>query len=445
MTLPPIKIRIRALFAAFVVLVAVVTYFVSAHLGHVLAHVASAEAALKAQGAENNPALSQALGDITEAEKTFGLGLWVVALSVGAVGALALIYFDQQVFQVLDRLSALMKRYSQRDFSQAPEGTHRSDELGTQAQALAILRDNGLALMRLERETQENAQKSEIEKRQALLALGAQLETQVASLVEGVARSSEAMSQSAAEMTKSAQAASLRAGRVSQTAEVTSDHAKRVAGTVQDLSHTAAAIARSTQEASDISMRASQEAESMSQLMARLGESAQQISAVVDMITSIAHQTNLLALNATIEASRAGAQGAGFAVVAAEVKTLSQQTERATRDITQKVQHIQKDAHEALGAIATIVGTITELRGSADEIAHSVSSQRAATDDISHTVDRLAEGSASVGDDIITVKDVAEKTGAEADVVLIEARSVTEASHELQGKISQFLKDIRAA
>jgi methyl-accepting chemotaxis protein len=179
--------------------------------------------------------------------------------------------------------------------------------------------------------------------------------------------------------------------------------------------------------------------------MTRLGRSADEITAVVDMITSIAQQTNLLALNATIEAARAGEHGAGFAVVAAEVKTLSQQTEKATRDITAKVQQIQADANDARTAIAAIVTTIGELRAGADDIARSVAAQQMATSRIADTVEHLAVGSQSVGDDIDSVRNVASETGQVASVVFEEAKSVSEVSASLRREIGKFLNQVRAA
>ena len=95
--------------------------------------------------------------------------------------------------------------------------------------------------------------------------------------------------------------------------------------------------------------------------MQGLAENASRISVVVDLIQVIASQTNLLALNATIEAARAGEAGRGFAVVASEVKSLANQTAKATDEIRSQIARMQEVTTSAVGAIQNIGQTIGEI------------------------------------------------------------------------------------
>lgn len=95
-----------------------------------------------------------------------------------------------------------------------------------------------------------------------------------------------------------------------------------------------------------------------------LNEQSNNIGNIIKIIQGISEQTNLLSLNAGIEAARAGESGKGFAVVAGEIRKLSDETKKATADITEMIEAVKVNAAEIeVEAVSGLnqVGENTEL------------------------------------------------------------------------------------
>ena len=174
-----------------------------------------------------------------------------------------------------------------------------------------------------------------------------------------------------------------------------------------------------------------------------LAEASEKIGEIVESIEAIASETNLLDLNATIEAARAGDAGKGFAVVASEVKILANQTARATEEMSTQFGGIQDATEDAVGAIGSIGGIITQINEITSTIAAAVEEQGAATQEIARNVEQAAAGTREVSSNISQVTQAASETGSSATQILDAAGEMSRQSGMLEGEVQKFLTTIR--
>lgn len=249
--------------------------------------------------------------------------------------------------------------------------------------------------------------------------------------------SSSTMAATAEETARQAQAAAVAGDQATKNVETVSAAAEQLSRSIDE-------IARHVQDASKMTSQAVEEADRTNTTIQVLGSASTEIGQVVKVITSIAQQTNLLALNATIEAARAGEAGKGFAVVANEVKELARQTARATEDISQKIDAIQKSTGVAVDAIGLIGDSISKIDEISTTIAAAVEEQTAATNEISRNVGEAARGTAEVGSNIASVSQAADESGRGAHEILSAASSLGEESVRLNEVTTSFLKRMRS-
>lgn len=171
---------------------------------------------------------------------------------------------------------------------------------------------------------------------------------------------------------------------------------KSVAAATEQMTATVAEIARNAEQASTIATGAAELVLTSNATIAQLGTSADEIGKVIDVIQDIADQTNLLALNATIEAARAGTAGAGFAVVATEVKELARKTGDATEDIRRRIEGIQGSSSSAVQAITRISEVIEQVKDVSRTIASAVEEQSITTREIAQNVAETSKAAQTV-------------------------------------------------
>ena len=200
--------------------------------------------------------------------------------------------------------------------------------------------------------------------------------------------------------------------------------AEQSAVAMREAAQTAAGLIRAIEDArteveaaAEIASRASVQATNAVGMSEALSDHAKSIESILGLIRDIAGQTNLLALNATIEAARAGDAGRGFAVVAQEVKSLANQTARATDDIAAKIASIQSATRSTVETNASIKATVTEVQESADRIRYAMEAQAQTVTAITAAVDETALAADSMSSTIAAIREDTETVAAEIDHV----------------------------
>ena len=198
--------------------------------------------------------------------------------------------------------------------------------------------------------------------------------------------------------------------------------AEQSAVAMRDAAHTAAGLIRAIEEArgevevaADIAARASEQATDAVRVSQTLSETAKSIESILGLIRDVAGQTNLLALNATIEAARAGDAGRGFAVVAQEVKSLANQTARATDDIASKIAAIQSATQSTVTTNDSIRATVAEVQLSATRIRKAMETQAQTVTMITAAVDETALAADTMSSTIAAIRQDTETVATEID------------------------------
>lgn len=313
-----------------------------------------------------------------------------------------------EIARPIHEASSVIQRVSSGDLTASVKGDYRSDH--------AIIKTN---LNKMTSDLRENIES-------------------IGRTANSLAAASEELAEVSRLLSVNANESSTQANVVSAASEQVSTNIQIVAAGVEEMSSSIREIARNANEAAHVARGAVDGAQRTNQTMIKLGVSSNDIGKVIKVITSIAQQTNLLALNATIEAARAGEAGKGFAVVANEVKELAKETAKATEDIGQRIEAIQGDAREAVGAISQIALVIDQISDFQTSIAGAVEEQSSTTAEMGRNVTDAARGSTEIAASIGSVAEASRSTNMGATSSQSAAAELATMAAELQKLLSRF-------
>ena len=385
---------------------------------------------------------------VDDLDAIYNAALMRLALTGGVILLLTLPFawlVNRDIRKSLGGLRDIMTRLAEGDLTVTVPDTSRKDELGGMARAVAVFKDNAGRIEALQHEQQTDRQRGIEEKRQALLKLADRFDTEVRGVAETVATAGGQMGDAARKVTGTADSAARQAGSALTEAEQATENVQGVAAAMEEMAATASEISRQVARAATISREAAEQGRRTNETVAGLSTAAQKVGDVVKLIQDIAAKTNLLALNATIEAARAGDAGKGFAVVAGEVKTLANQTAKATDEIRAQITSIQTESAAALAAIQGISQTVHGVEEIATAISSTVDQQSLAIQEVSSNIQQAAGRTRQVANDLRLVSDGLGDNGAAAAAVLSAADLLARQAGVLRNEVDGFLSSIRAA
>ena len=225
---------------------------------------------------------------------------------------------------------------------------------------------------------------------------------------------------------------------VKSVSEKVNSYVQFVAAAAKKLDSSFVEVEGSARDAATVATNAVRMVSEANELVEKLEESSHEIGTVIKVITAIAHQTNLLALNATIEAARAGETGKGFSVVANEVKELARQTEKATEEISSRIEVIQSDSSLAISSFGEISKIITNISDIQSSIVLSVEEQSRSAHEIVENVDLAASGSDQIASEFSEVAGGADEIKANAGESKDTAQELARMAESLKDIVDQF-------
>lgn len=367
--------------------------------------------------------------------------------------------FVFRVIRPLIRLSAVMDANAQAPDSQPIPYMQRPDEIGRIARALEAFRAAAAERDRLREAEHRTARRRDEEAaahQQALSAASARTkrlqarEALVQGLSDDLSAAMAAIGDASGELAECAQTMTLVAHGTERRLEEAEAGGRDTAAHVDTVAATCRQLARATGEIEDQANRSIASTDRAVDAVRRTGETvdalmghSESIQGIVALIGRIATKTNRLAINATIEAAHAGEAGRGFAIVAAEVKSLARQTASAADEISDQLGQVRHGARQTATMVEAIAASIADARDIGLAIGGAVEQQAQATGDISLSADLAARRTRDCVDTMATIRSGAAHTQTAIGRVMGAASALTGTNDAVRQVVDRFAGDVR--
>ncbi len=387
---------------------------------------------------------------------SIGVGILIIAL------LLRVALTRRWIVKPANNLAEITTEFANGDVSREVPEMH-IDELQKIGDALAVFRRMSMeaedlrkqshearlreheAHMELERKELETQKRIDAERQTAIMDMAKRFETSVSSVARAASKATLELTETAEQLANAATDAGRQASQISATSGEATQNVRFVASAIEDLSSFVREISDQVSKQTSLSQAAQQDSVSSVSSAQTLEREAASIDNIANVIVDLAGRTNLLALNASIEAARAGEAGAGFSVVASEVKSLAQQSSRSASDIGGVLSSVNGEVEHAVHSITGVAESLEQISKIALQVTSAMGQHESVATNISKHAAEAATGTERVNAKIVDLAANAEQAGQLSQKVKGAAHELGQQAQELDKAAQEFAQLLQVA